>query len=1161
MKKFLLLFLILAVMQLHSQSQVFTIYDQSNTPQFTTNFFRGIAIGKYGHVWVGSQNQGLYRFNGSKWEKATLLQTHAIRGLAMGPDSTIWVAQSGTGSSGGSTNANGGVSHFTDTTYTATGWGYLTGLPTRAVYGIAVSGSGNVYTSHFTQTTSALPNNQIRGGGLGYKESSATNFSAIYEGMPYNGQLYNGTINVPYWDQSTLGIGTNGQEVWIGLNRACDNGNCLKPAIAKYGMAGNFLGIVSPSNLTFPFTNATDTPIPRAIFFDALGRAWVGLSKGGIYVYDQGSWYGINESNSLFPSVGGVNFHSIAQDASGRMLFGTDAGLLILRSFDYTDTSSYSLYTVSNGLPGSSILGIAPADDAVWLATNAGVVKMEEIKLNAISGTVYNSTLNIVAQKIAYTIFAGCKAVLVENGIRTDSTATDALGNFVFKFLDPSKSYNVEVSTNYNIKIKCFINNTKLDAPYTVKLPYDLYGQLLSELDPLGKQEFKKTWFPDWSNLNGTFTTDAYITTSFTQLADKWIEFDLKDNSRINDGFARMIIISMGLDRISDHGASMISMTTSSLTDVGKTIFVSSAIYNNMQARLKKYGSGLTFLKPLTALVDGLNTRIYLASKIYLGKALYKIPDLQLRISIRGTLISAIDALHNKALEPGSLGSGAPQITYAVENSLKSYLAVPAFKYAFVPLTQSNIENAASKLSSFSFSQPINTTIAQTVGPYGSKLYNADLMYKLDSTTINVLESGSTYSEYAETFFQSAVLLSGISGVGAPLIPVFVALSKAAKSLSYALKAGAIVTEAHGIYSSYNSTFEFTSTAIRKPVSSPLKYKPQIQYNSVAISDYLSKLAEIKANVLNGEKSQVANKLSELQAFEDVVTADMTQLADVVFAYSEGPLANDSVWNNFVNNRYIETNAVNLSKKDALNFEFISYLLDENNEFGSISLLSTIDDLTQHSQMLNLLTDSIVMAAHDWIIPDKLSIYASYPFTIGLGQNIPFSVTVKNMSASDAKDVYIRFISENGLIFSADSISVGTILAGAMKTIPVLCQSPAMDTLSSFTVQAYSTNIPGDGTGGAILINNEVNVSVPEAKLHTDNFLIYPNPNQGHFTVSTLRKDYVLELYNAMGELIYTSNLKGAYEHTIHLGQVAKGVYTVRLFNATNTQSQHIVIQ
>jgi hypothetical protein len=55
MKKLLLPFLIFSVLQTFGQSPVFTVYDQTNTTAFTTSFFRGITIGRYGHVWVGSQ--------------------------------------------------------------------------------------------------------------------------------------------------------------------------------------------------------------------------------------------------------------------------------------------------------------------------------------------------------------------------------------------------------------------------------------------------------------------------------------------------------------------------------------------------------------------------------------------------------------------------------------------------------------------------------------------------------------------------------------------------------------------------------------------------------------------------------------------------------------------------------------------------------------------------------------------------------------------------------------------------------------------------------------------------------------------------------------------------------------------------------------------------
>ena len=66
MKKFTLLFLAVLIFGVGAFSQSdadFHNYNMANTPTFTSNNFKAIAIGKDGHIWAGTQYGGLYKYD------------------------------------------------------------------------------------------------------------------------------------------------------------------------------------------------------------------------------------------------------------------------------------------------------------------------------------------------------------------------------------------------------------------------------------------------------------------------------------------------------------------------------------------------------------------------------------------------------------------------------------------------------------------------------------------------------------------------------------------------------------------------------------------------------------------------------------------------------------------------------------------------------------------------------------------------------------------------------------------------------------------------------------------------------------------------------------------------------------------------------------------
>ena len=1150
-------------MGLINAQPTFTVFDQANTPQFTTAFFRGIAVGKYGHVWAGSQSQGLYRYNGIKWEKASILQTHSIRAISMAPDSSIWVAQSGTGSSGGSTNINGGVNRIADTSYTSQYWGYLTGLPTRACYGVAISGSGDVFTSHFSQTTSSLPNGEIRGGGLGYKNPAASNFSAIYSGMPYNGALYNGTINVPYVDQFTMGIGTDNQEVWIGLGRSCDNGNCIEPRIARYTMSGTYLGSITSSDAPFPFTNLNTTPVVRAIFFDSQGRAWIGLSAGaGIVVRDQGKWKVINETNSAFVKGSAINFHAISEDKRGNLYFGTDAGLLVIEKGNYSDSLSYKLYNTSNGLPAANVLSIAKGKDAMWLSTGAGIVKMQDAPRTDISGTVYNTSMDFSAADLHQEEFPGVKVVLYENAVASDSLLTDAKGAFSFDSLKTGSTYHLKLSFDGAVKISCDIEKAKLNEPYTVKLPYDLYGQLQNELASLSSENISQEWFNGWIDFS-PLKVDAYDTTQLSKLARNLLKFKLDDKPEVNEAMARIWCISKGLDELSRCGVGMISMTTKSLTDVGEILFVNSSFAKKLEKIFAT--STLPYTKPIANRIALINDRVYKSIRTYLTKSLYGIKDANLRINKRARLLGATDALYAAAGEQVSekvLSSPYDFAKKRVQEVLINVLSIPVFQQAYIGLSQPNITDASSAIRnsvvwSTSLNQNMNTNIAAN---NSSKLATAKKNYVSDSSQIETLNSLSDLTDNAASLFKVASAVSTITGFGAPLVPFFQSASKIMEVLSFTSKVGSIYTGMTGGYSVYATTFPLTTSILARK-ETPDEFTPEPQVQSLAMTNYINLLKEIRTHVVKGERNEVATKSDLLIDADEKVFNEMSKLSDLVSLYSNGSIGANPDWIDFMNNRYLVVNSTDLIKREGLNFNLIAYLIDENNQYGTGNILASIDDVLAHANITEKLHDSLSTASQTWSITSGLLINSQHPYQISAGTNIPVKVSITNPGNAAVNDVYIKLSSLGGLTFSSDSIFVGTINPGATINLAVDGSSPSKDTLVTYAVEGYGKNVLGDGTGGAILVKKDIPTQINQQDNATETFSVFPNPTNGrlmfHFKDDVSRNVLIVD---ATGREVMNTQLKGKNPE-LFMDVLPDGVYMIRINDKNNMFIQRIVKQ
>lgn len=356
-------FLLFISIRLPAQSVAdFTNYNTANTPVFSSNTFRAIAVGKDGYIWAGTQYQGLYRFNPKTetWVKSDELTNVFINDIKSDADGGIWIGQSGIqGSQGGGSNIAGGINYFPSSGsflsmsfYSVTPGGGLTTRNVRSLW-IDTMRSGVRPKVWAAQATFITSGNTSRGG-IGVGLNATTDyFSKVTGGLEVSAH------------PSCLSVGGNNNEILVMVLQ-----NYGKSQFLSYSPEGQ-----GAFRKAYDYTNVPALAPgfrTNVIYSDLEGRMWIGMQNGGILVKVNDSWL-----KPDLPAIAGavVNNNAITGDDDGNVYIGTSAGLLVFKGGDPMDSLSYELYTSEEGLPSNDVTGITvdTLHKRVVLATTGGV--------------------------------------------------------------------------------------------------------------------------------------------------------------------------------------------------------------------------------------------------------------------------------------------------------------------------------------------------------------------------------------------------------------------------------------------------------------------------------------------------------------------------------------------------------------------------------------------------------------------------------------------------------------------------------------------------------------------------------------------------------------------------------------------------------------------
>jgi pimeloyl-ACP methyl ester carboxylesterase len=368
-------------------------------------------------VWVGTNAQGLWRYDGTMWEKCPAMNyttpttvtgtmnfdNQRIQQIAVDANGGVWVAQSGAATG---TCAGGGIDYLPDgfsslTHYTAISHSNYSpasvngGIPSANALTVAISPNNVVWTGHsydyifvtgmsvFDINTGTwllnVPSQYLyHAGGLGMKTISTTGpfsdtSSTLPQGAPFD--LNNSTGDT----RKVIAIASGANEVWVARDR--DVYGTTPPQIVRYNHDGTIKGVYHLGNTpVLPFgVGASKRPV--ALCFDTNGNGWCGVAGnssngwGGIAVLKDGVWSYLDNTNmpNVFPAGATVNTNAIWATDLGHVFIGTTNGFVLYDGQgDVTAESSYTHYPCIS-YQANILGGIIDGFGDLWFASNNGV--------------------------------------------------------------------------------------------------------------------------------------------------------------------------------------------------------------------------------------------------------------------------------------------------------------------------------------------------------------------------------------------------------------------------------------------------------------------------------------------------------------------------------------------------------------------------------------------------------------------------------------------------------------------------------------------------------------------------------------------------------------------------------------------------------------------
>jgi len=1049
---------------------------------FTTNNFKCIGVGKNNVIWAGSQYGGLYTYSDSFniWRKSDKLTNVFINDIKADGDSGIWIAQSGTQSTGNvSTNIAGGINYFPVGSDIRMEFYSVPGTNTgadiwsrnvRAVYPdrSKKQANGDKPRVWAAQGSYRSANAGLRGGlsiGLNPFESYFTN---IREGFS------NISTSPVTADAITGGNG----KVWVSVRL-----NDGKSQILEYTAAGKYITAYDRDNVPALDNNFT----AQALHYDRFGQLWVGMRQGGLYIKRGEEWLRMNWESKIPPGTQ-INQNAIASDKYGNVYIGTSSGLLEFLSRDFypssspDNPSSYTLYTEADGLPSNNITGVAYDDkNGRILITSAGGVTFMNKSEPFIKGVVFDvftnlDSTNTYAGLQKKPLSGEVRVRLFKDGAEEEIVTPDADGIFELKKAEDSKVYTVEVAFQRNGKTMKYIYNDIKN--HTLMLPILMPDSLIRELKAF-KPKLEKRCFP--IKLPFTIEIDAcregFITDGFEVAFEPFYDaagiktdHDKRVENLANYYTSLATVYNLG-GFATDLFNDMITNTFDAIQSLDHTVeysFTTSPYEDKSQFRLelKKKVAMLKVLK------EGLN--------LIFGKVSSSIsdPDIKYIFDLTVTIFNDQADLLFDALELNNGVDGLNQMgRKALLDNIKkiaaAQLAATFYKeyfartrhYDFVERTADASKNARS-----------GYTYTETFDNLYSPSANSLVKYGTDTLTyykdwIGLL---TTASKVGDAVAATADAIDEIAALGGgPGASAFIkGIGLFAKVVKTAALVGAVYEGARGSYDEVLlSDKVIVKAGLNRNNAGGVRRDANLQLSPAKLlerkNSYNQKLSELQAvyNSPSYNKAAYDQKFAEFLDEDSLYTDEMIKMTNTLWASTNKAVTTipgfgaklNRVIDSFVSQQYTLRNAL-FYQNDAFAWDTDKppYLAELNSLANEIKTLND-SSLTGIASLIDDINNNDI-GAPAYLVQESYKIsHNRKP-----GSTATVTYTFKNYGAEAQTNVSFKISTptEGFVLTSTDSIYGGTIQPGETKQISYSFMSPSAT--DSFTIGRYQIHVNAD---------------------------------------------------------------------------------------------------
>ena len=300
------------------------------------NFITAIGIANNNHIWVGSFNGYISRYDGQRWDSQYPKLGDVITSLAFGKDGAIWVG------------TNRGISY-----YDGNQWVLFTsqqGLLDNYIQSIAITSNGTVWVGLM--------------GGISYFDGKTWKSQRLDKGSVIS-QIVEGSDKTMWFSSDNFLIHMRRDE-FIAYQIESTLKHVTSMAISPQGKiwlsnGNNMIGQFDEENRSFtPYSISNIS----SMTFDQTGKLWLGSFDTGISQFDKEGQKRYQTEESL------IENYVISSDAAadGTVWFGTCCGV------SHFDGEEWKSYQKEDGLVNNSVLSIAPAPDgSLWFGTEDGV--------------------------------------------------------------------------------------------------------------------------------------------------------------------------------------------------------------------------------------------------------------------------------------------------------------------------------------------------------------------------------------------------------------------------------------------------------------------------------------------------------------------------------------------------------------------------------------------------------------------------------------------------------------------------------------------------------------------------------------------------------------------------------------------------------------------